>query len=72
MYENRFSAQIEYNVGSVPFIGIIRTTLIASTTIALTHFGVKLVGATGHNDCNFFRNKDFVFALTLPSSEHME
>ena len=72
MYANSFFVQVEYNGGSVPFIGIIRTTLIASTTLALTHFGAKLVGATGHNDCNLFQNKDFVFALTLSSSEHME
>ena len=72
MYANSFFAQVENNGGSVPVTGIIRTTLIASTILALTHFGVKLVGATGHNACSLFRNKDFVFALTLPSSEHME
>ena len=70
MHANSFFVQVEYNDGSVPFIGITQTTLIASTTLALTHFGAKLVGATEHNDCNLFRNKDFVFAL--PSSEHME
>ena len=64
MYANSFFAQVECNGGSVPFIGIIRTTLIASTTLVLTHFGAKLVGATEHNDCNYF-----AFALTLPSSE---
>ena len=35
----------------LPFIGIIQTTLIASKILALTHFGAKLVGATGHNVC---------------------
>ena len=54
------------------FIGIIQTTLIASKILALTHFGAKLVGATGHNVCNLFQNIDFVFALTLPSLKHME
>ena len=72
MYPNCFFAQVEYNGGSVPFIEIIQTTLIASTTLALTHFGAKLIGATGHNDYNLFRNKDLVFALALPSSEHKE
>ena len=72
MYANSFFAQVKCNGGSVPFIGIIRTTLIASKTLALTHFGAKLVGATGHNDCNLLQNKDFAFALTLPSLEHME
>ena len=72
MYANSFLAQAEYNDGSVPFIGISRTSLIASATLALTHFGAKLVGAAGHNDCNLFQNKDFVLVLTLPSSEHLE
>ena len=72
MYANNFLPQVEYNGGSVPFTGIIRTTFIASTTLLLTHSGAKLVSDTGHNDCNLFRNKDFVFALTLSSSKHME
>ena len=67
-----FLAHGKYNGRSVPFIGIIRTTLIASTTFALTHFGPRMVCASGHNDCNLFRNKDFVLALTMPPSEHME
>ena len=66
-----FFAQVEYNGGSVPFIGIIQTTLIVLTTLALTHVGAKLVGATVHNDCNLFRNKDFVFTLNVPPSEHV-
>ena len=69
MYTNSTFAQVEGRL--VPFIGIIQTTLIASTTLVLSHFGAKLVDATGHNDYNLFQNKDFVFALTLPFSEHM-
>ena len=71
MYANSFFAQIEYNGRLVPFIGIIRTTPIASATFGLTYFGAKLGGATGHNDRNLFRNKYIVIVLTLLSSEHM-
>ena len=71
IYTNSAFAQVEYKGRLVPFIGIIQTTLITSTTFVLSHFGAKLVDATGHNDYNLLQNKDFVFALTLPSSEHM-
>ena len=72
MYANSFYAQVGYNGRLVSSIGIIQTTLIASTKLVLTYFGAKLVGATGRNDCNLFQDKDFVFASTLPSSERME
>lgn len=55
MYANRFFAQVEYNGGLAPFIGIIGTTLTASTTLALSYFGPNSVGATGHIDWDLFQ-----------------
>ena len=58
MYANRFFAQVEYNGGLAPFIGI----------IALSYFGPNSVGATGHIDWDLFQKN----TLYLPQPCHIQ
>ena len=54
--------------GSQPLIGIMRTNLIASTTLTDISIGVLESGLIGQSDCNLFLNSDFGFSLVSPSS----
>ena len=54
--------------GSQPLIGIMRTNLIASTTLTDISIGVLESDLIGQSNCNLFLNSDFGFAIVLPSS----